>query len=228
MASPMRTASATTAGYFRGRRGILCVTTGGTTERFSPSGVYGPIEPGALPGASLHDRVSRDARRSSRSSPTRRRASTTRRGRTICAPGSSACARSWPQPALDARDVRRHAPHLRSAARRGRAGGRVRAADPRIPGAAPLDRRRHRSGARVRHHQEPDAPAPADAGRGRLCDARGGDRTLPLGRAADRVRPRGRGELRADQCGAPRDGEPARPRSATRWRCRSPSRTGCG
>ena len=32
------------SGYFRGRRGILCVTTGGTTERFSPSGVYGPIE----------------------------------------------------------------------------------------------------------------------------------------------------------------------------------------
>ena len=32
------------SGYFRGRRGILCVTTGGTTERFSPAGVYGPIE----------------------------------------------------------------------------------------------------------------------------------------------------------------------------------------
>jgi len=32
------------SGYFRGRRGILCVTTGGTTERFSPGGVYGPIE----------------------------------------------------------------------------------------------------------------------------------------------------------------------------------------
>jgi NAD(P)H dehydrogenase (quinone) len=31
------------SGYFRGRRGILCVTTGGTTERFSPAGVYGPI-----------------------------------------------------------------------------------------------------------------------------------------------------------------------------------------
>jgi len=31
-------------GYFRGRRGILCVATGGTTERFSPTGVYGPIE----------------------------------------------------------------------------------------------------------------------------------------------------------------------------------------
>jgi NAD(P)H dehydrogenase (quinone) len=31
------------SGYFRGRRGILCVSTGGTTERFSPSGVYGPI-----------------------------------------------------------------------------------------------------------------------------------------------------------------------------------------
>lgn len=31
-------------GYFRGRRGILCVSTGGTTERFSPTGVYGPIE----------------------------------------------------------------------------------------------------------------------------------------------------------------------------------------
>jgi NAD(P)H dehydrogenase (quinone) len=31
-------------GYFRGRRGILCVGTGGTTERFSPTGVYGPIE----------------------------------------------------------------------------------------------------------------------------------------------------------------------------------------
>ena len=32
------------SGYFRGRRGILCVATGGTTERFSPAGVYGPIE----------------------------------------------------------------------------------------------------------------------------------------------------------------------------------------
>jgi NAD(P)H dehydrogenase (quinone) len=32
------------SGYFRGRRGILCVATGGTTERFSPTGVYGPIE----------------------------------------------------------------------------------------------------------------------------------------------------------------------------------------
>jgi NAD(P)H dehydrogenase (quinone) len=31
-------------GYFRGRRGILCVTTGGTAERFSAGGVYGPIE----------------------------------------------------------------------------------------------------------------------------------------------------------------------------------------
>jgi NAD(P)H dehydrogenase (quinone) len=31
------------SGYFRGRRGILCVSTGGTTERFSPAGVYGPI-----------------------------------------------------------------------------------------------------------------------------------------------------------------------------------------
>ena len=32
------------SGYFRGRRGILCVATGGTTERFSSTGVYGPIE----------------------------------------------------------------------------------------------------------------------------------------------------------------------------------------
>ena len=31
-------------GLFKGRGAILCVTTGGTTERFSPQGVYGPIE----------------------------------------------------------------------------------------------------------------------------------------------------------------------------------------
>src|SRR5262245_45071995 len=31
-------------GFFKGRRALLCVTTGGTTERFSPTGVYGPIE----------------------------------------------------------------------------------------------------------------------------------------------------------------------------------------
>lgn len=31
-------------GSFRGKRGILCVTTGGTRERFSDGGVYGPIE----------------------------------------------------------------------------------------------------------------------------------------------------------------------------------------
>ena len=102
------------------------------------------------------------------------------------------------------------APHFRSAARRRRAGGGVRAADPRIPGAAPLDRRRDRSRPRVRHHQEPHAPASADAGRRRLRHARRRDRALPLGRAADRLRPRGERELRADQCGASRDGDPAR------------------
>ena len=31
-------------GLLRGRRAMLCVTTGGTPERFSPEGVYGPIE----------------------------------------------------------------------------------------------------------------------------------------------------------------------------------------
>ena len=31
-------------GFLKGRRGLLCVTTGGTPERFSPEGVYGPIE----------------------------------------------------------------------------------------------------------------------------------------------------------------------------------------
>ena len=31
-------------GLLRGRRAMICVTTGGTPERFSPQGVYGPIE----------------------------------------------------------------------------------------------------------------------------------------------------------------------------------------
>ena len=31
-------------GLYRGKRGMLCVTTGGTTERFSEAGVYGPVE----------------------------------------------------------------------------------------------------------------------------------------------------------------------------------------
>lgn len=31
-------------GYFVGRRAILGITTGGTLERFSPDGVYGPID----------------------------------------------------------------------------------------------------------------------------------------------------------------------------------------
>lgn len=31
-------------GMLKGKRGMACVTTGGTTERFSPEGVYGPIE----------------------------------------------------------------------------------------------------------------------------------------------------------------------------------------
>jgi NAD(P)H dehydrogenase (quinone) len=31
-------------GLFRGRGGLMCVTTGGTPQRFSPEGEYGPIE----------------------------------------------------------------------------------------------------------------------------------------------------------------------------------------
>ncbi len=31
------------SGYFKGRRGLLCITTGGTRERFSRTGVYGDI-----------------------------------------------------------------------------------------------------------------------------------------------------------------------------------------
>jgi len=31
-------------GLFPAKRGLVCVTTGGTTERFSETGVYGPIE----------------------------------------------------------------------------------------------------------------------------------------------------------------------------------------
>lgn len=31
-------------GLFRGRKGIVCVTTGGTPQRFSEEGAYGPIE----------------------------------------------------------------------------------------------------------------------------------------------------------------------------------------
>jgi NAD(P)H dehydrogenase (quinone) len=36
-------------GLFRGRRAMLCVTTGGTPARFSPDGVYGPIGPILMP-----------------------------------------------------------------------------------------------------------------------------------------------------------------------------------
>jgi NAD(P)H dehydrogenase (quinone) len=32
------------SGLFKGKRGLLCVSTGGTLERFSEAGVYGPIE----------------------------------------------------------------------------------------------------------------------------------------------------------------------------------------
>jgi NAD(P)H dehydrogenase (quinone) len=36
-------------GLFQGRRAMLSVTTGGTPERFSPQGVYGPIGPLLMP-----------------------------------------------------------------------------------------------------------------------------------------------------------------------------------
>ncbi len=36
-------------GLFLGRRAMLSVTTGGTPQRFSPEGVYGPIEPLLMP-----------------------------------------------------------------------------------------------------------------------------------------------------------------------------------
>ncbi|MDK3018622.1 NAD(P)H-dependent oxidoreductase [Pseudodonghicola flavimaris] len=36
-------------GVFKGRRAMISVTTGGTPERFSDSGVYGPIEPLLMP-----------------------------------------------------------------------------------------------------------------------------------------------------------------------------------
>ena len=32
------------SGFFKGRYGVVALTTGGTPERFSESGVYGPIE----------------------------------------------------------------------------------------------------------------------------------------------------------------------------------------
>ncbi len=32
------------SGFFKGRHGVVALTTGGTTERFSTEGVYGPIE----------------------------------------------------------------------------------------------------------------------------------------------------------------------------------------
>lgn len=32
------------SGYFKGRHGLIALTTGGTPERFSPEGVYGPID----------------------------------------------------------------------------------------------------------------------------------------------------------------------------------------
>lgn len=31
-------------GFFRGRRGLICITTGGTRQRFSTTGVYGDIQ----------------------------------------------------------------------------------------------------------------------------------------------------------------------------------------
>lgn len=37
------------SGLFCGRRALLAVTTGGTPERFSPAGVYGPIEDVLMP-----------------------------------------------------------------------------------------------------------------------------------------------------------------------------------
>ena len=33
-----------TTGFFPAKRGLVCVTTGGTPERFSETGVYGPID----------------------------------------------------------------------------------------------------------------------------------------------------------------------------------------
>lgn len=36
-------------GLFRGRRAMISVTTGGTPERFSENGVYGPIDPLLMP-----------------------------------------------------------------------------------------------------------------------------------------------------------------------------------
>lgn len=32
------------SGFFKGRHGLIALTTGGTPERFSPEGVYGPID----------------------------------------------------------------------------------------------------------------------------------------------------------------------------------------
>ena len=57
------------SGYFRGRGGLLCVTTGGTTGALLAERRLRRDRAGALAGASLHDRVSRAGGRSSRSSP---------------------------------------------------------------------------------------------------------------------------------------------------------------
>ncbi|GHG79641.1 NAD(P)H-dependent oxidoreductase [Pseudodonghicola xiamenensis] len=40
-------------GLFKGRRALISVTTGGTPERFSDNGVYGPIEPLLMPTRKL-------------------------------------------------------------------------------------------------------------------------------------------------------------------------------
>ena len=50
---------------------------------------------------------------------------------------------------------------------------------------------------------------------------RSGARLIAFGRAVSR-------EFRADQCGAARDGEPARLARPCRWRCRSRRPTACG
>jgi len=46
------------SGFFKGRHGLLAITTGGTPERFSEDGVYGPIETLLTPPKKNHAGIS--------------------------------------------------------------------------------------------------------------------------------------------------------------------------
>jgi NAD(P)H dehydrogenase (quinone) len=82
------------SGFFRDKKGILCLTSGGTRERFSANGVYGEMHQVLWSVQRLALNIWA-YRRSNRSSPMRRRASIRRRGKVICRLGERG---SWRLP----------------------------------------------------------------------------------------------------------------------------------